>query len=244
MAPRKKARDGYNEHRSLSEEGYELIRQRILRGDYPLGAILSRRKLAAEFRMSFLPITQALLKLEDDGLVERKPRVGTRVRIPSAEDIRGHYVVREGLETQAVRLFSEKASLRQREELRRMGTRIDALYDRVATGNHSREFIYRVHHYHMRFHMRIVESTGCTALCQAIEKNQVLVFNWLYDMAAELVTLPLRFHFELARAVAGHNPEKAELAVREHIRHGLDYILRRMDQHTFSGLWRLRRTES
>src|SRR5690349_10806780 len=108
MAPSGKGREAYNEHTSLSEKGYELIRQKILRGDYPLGAILSRRKLAVEFRMSFLPITQALLKLENDGLVESRPRAGTRVRIPSAEDIRGHYVVREGLECQAVRLFSEK----------------------------------------------------------------------------------------------------------------------------------------
>ena len=49
---------------SLSERAYQLIRDKILRGQYPLGAALSRRKLAKELRMSFLPISEALQHLE------------------------------------------------------------------------------------------------------------------------------------------------------------------------------------
>ena len=62
---------------SLAERAYQAIQDRILRGYYPLGAALSRRQLAKELRMSFLPISQALQHLEIDGLVESKPRVGT-----------------------------------------------------------------------------------------------------------------------------------------------------------------------
>lgn len=243
MTPSRETRQGSNKHK-LSEKGYELIRQKILRGDYPLGTILSRRKLAAEFGMSFLPITEALLTLENDGLVESRPRAGTRVRIPTADDIRGHYVVREGLESQAVRLFSQNASRDEREKLRRIARQVDALYERAATGRSNREFIYRVHDFHMRFHMTIAESTGCPALCRATEKNQVLVFNWLYDTAAQLVKLPPHFHSDLAKAVAGHNAEKADQAIRKHIRHGLDHILSRVEQYTFSDLWRVKRTKS
>jgi GntR family transcriptional regulator, rspAB operon transcriptional repressor len=244
MARRMTTRDNYNEHRSLSEEAYDLIRQKILRGDYPLGTVLSRRKLAADFRMSFLPITEALVQLESDGLVESRPRVGTRVRIPSGEDIRGHYVIREGLESQAVRLFSEKASPDERHELCRMAMRVDALYDRAAKGKCSRESVFRVHDYHMKFHLRIAECAGCAALCHAIEKNQVLVFNWLYDMAADLLKLPPRFHLDLAKAVAGPDPEQADLAIRKHIRYGLNYILSRTEDHTVSGVWRLKHPDT
>ena len=56
MALRRKIREDYNEHRSLSEEAYDLIRQKILRGDYSLGTVLSRRKLGADFRTASYPL--------------------------------------------------------------------------------------------------------------------------------------------------------------------------------------------
>src|SRR4026208_215652 len=102
------------EQSSLASEAYSVVRQRILRGDIALGQVISRRKLAAELSMSFLPVSEALLRLEIEGLLESRPRAGTRVRIPSPEDVQGHYVVREALETQAARLFAQFASARDR----------------------------------------------------------------------------------------------------------------------------------
>ena len=80
---------------SLSEQAYYVIRDRILKGEIALGAPLSRRKLAAELDMSLVPVTEALQALESDGLIESRPRVGTRVCLPSADDIREHYQIRE-----------------------------------------------------------------------------------------------------------------------------------------------------
>src|SRR5262245_65220 len=87
---------------SLAAEAYEVVRQRIARGELVLGQAVSRRRLAAELGMSFLPVTEALLRLEFEGLLESRPRAGTRVRIPSSQDVEGNYVVRQALETQAV----------------------------------------------------------------------------------------------------------------------------------------------
>ncbi len=75
--------------RSLADTAYARIRDEILGGQYPMGAPLSRRPLATELGMSFIPITEALPRLRRDGLVESKPRSGTRVKIPSAEEILG-----------------------------------------------------------------------------------------------------------------------------------------------------------
>ena len=75
---------------SLAAEAYEFVKQRILRGELPMGQVISRRKIAAELGMSFLPVSEALLRLEFEGLLESRPRAGTRVRIPSREDVRGH----------------------------------------------------------------------------------------------------------------------------------------------------------
>ena len=61
-------------------------------------------------------------------------------------------------------------------------------------------FMFSVHTYHMQFHMRIAELAQCPGLSTAIEKAQVLVFNWLYDNAANNNMPPVRFHSNLAEA--------------------------------------------
>src|SRR5216117_2792857 len=104
---------------SLAAEAYGIVRQRILRGELGLGQVISRRKLAAELGMSFLPVSEALLRLEFEGLLESRPRAGTRVRIPSREDVRGHYVVREALEVQAATLFAVVATPEDRMDVLR-----------------------------------------------------------------------------------------------------------------------------
>src|SRR6476646_9163879 len=101
---------------SLAAEAYTVVRQRIARGELMLGQPVSRRRLAAELGMSFLPVSEALLRLEFEGLLESRPRAGTRVRIPSADDVHGHYLVRETLEIQAAKLFATLATPRERAE--------------------------------------------------------------------------------------------------------------------------------
>src|SRR5215471_9210878 len=112
---------------SLAAEAYEVVKHRILRGQLPMGQVISRRKIAAELGMSFLPVSEALLRLEFEGLLESRPRAGTRVRIPSREDVRGHYVVREALEVQAAMLFAAVASAEDRIEIEKMASRVEAM---------------------------------------------------------------------------------------------------------------------
>src|SRR5262245_20464868 len=112
---------------SLASEAYEFVKQRILRGELPMGQVISRRKIAAELGMSFLPVSEALLRLEFEGLLESPPRAGTRVRIPSREDVRGHYIVREALEVEAAMLFATVATAEDRNEVQRLAARVDAL---------------------------------------------------------------------------------------------------------------------
>src|SRR5512144_1766397 len=113
-----------SQDRSLATEAYTIIRHRILSGEISLGEPVSRRKLAAELGMSFLPVTEALLKLQFEGLLESRPRAGTRVRIPSPEDVSGHYVVREALEVQAAIRCGQQATVAERHELRRLAARV------------------------------------------------------------------------------------------------------------------------
>jgi DNA-binding GntR family transcriptional regulator len=230
---------------SLTEQAYVQLRDRILRSDFPLGAPLSRRKLARELNMSFIPITDALQKLESEGLVESRPRVGTRVRIPSESNVRDHYILREALETQAARLFTVQASAAQKQELVRMASHLDRLYQVCASEAPDADFLFSVHTYHMNFHLRIPEATQCVALRDAIEMKQVLIFNWLYDTATKRRVLPPNFHAQLAAALISGKPEIADAEMRRHIQYGLDQVLEQIATLDPSGGngWRLKKLE-
>ena len=214
---------------NLTEYAYLSIRDRILRGELPFGTGLSRRALAEELEISIVPVGDALQRLEGDGLVESRPRVGTRVRIPTANAVRGHYILREALESQAARIFSEKASPDEREEIKRLANQLDGLYS-LMKPDEDRERSFEIHKFHMRFHMRIAECTGCEELSQAVEKNQVLVFNWLYDTALGNQPPPSGWHSQLADGLNA-GPDAADAAMRRHTRYRMEDVLQRMEPY-------------
>lgn len=213
------------EQASLAEQAYLSVRERILKGELRLGAALSRRKLASELGMSLIPVAEALQRLEAEGLVESEPRVGTRVYMPTVEDIRERYVVREALESQVARLFSENATARDRKELGRMAEHMDALFNRRSSAQDDPEFLFAVQVYHFQLHMRIAEATGCQPLVKLVEQTSMLVFNWVWDLAAKRPALPPRFHRDLIEVLVCTDPTQADAAMRAHIRYGLKGII-------------------
>ncbi len=215
-----------NDRVSLADQAYHEIRERILKGEVALGAPLSRRKLAIELGMSLLPVSEALQALETDGLVESRPRVGTRVCFPTADEIRDRYEVREALEAQAGRLYAARATPPERREALKMARRMDALFNQCsASASNDRNFLYSVHNYHFEFHLRIAAIARCATLHEMIEKNHVLIFNWLFDVAASRPALPPRFHRDLVETLNRGDVEAADRAMRQHVRHGLENIV-------------------
>jgi GntR family transcriptional regulator, rspAB operon transcriptional repressor len=221
---------------SQFEYAYELILDQILRGRMPPGSAISRRGLASILNMGVQPTTEALQRLESEGLIESVPRVGTRVRLPSEQDIRGHYIVREALESQSARLFAEKSSNREREELAAIARRLDALYNARDLDLSSKESLenywFEVHTMHSQFHMRIAECTGCQALCVAIRKNQILVLNWLYDTTFQPRSNPEYWHSKLIEALSSGSVDVADRTMREHTRYGLEEVLKRRERYS------------
>ncbi|MFZ0271060.1 MAG: GntR family transcriptional regulator [Acidobacteriaceae bacterium] len=226
---------------SLASKAYEEIRDSILQGELPLGANLSRRRLAEELNMSFLPITEALQRLESERLVESRPRIGTRVRIPSREDILDSYVIREALETQAARMACERMNAAEREQLTRSAKHLDNLYEATEAEKEDSQFLFSVHTYHVQFHMQIAELAGSPGLVRTIDKEHVLIFNWLYDTTARRTSLPDGFHRSLAEAICSGRASKADQAMRAHVRYGLDSIVESFSTLEPTGGWRSRR---
>jgi DNA-binding GntR family transcriptional regulator len=213
----------------LTEHAYYSIRNRILRGALPFGAGLSRRSLAEEMGISIVPVGDALQRLENEGFVESRPRVGTRVRIPTPQAVRGHYILREALESQAARLFALSASPAERTGILRSAAQLDDFNTAGERTPPSRERLQEIHDLHMRFHLRIAQCTGCEQLCHAIEKNQVLVFNWLYDPTLRNQQPPHNWHSQLAEALAASDPEQADRAMRRHTRYRMDVVMRSIE---------------
>lgn len=212
---------------SLATEAYFKIRDKILKREIGLGQPVSRRNLAEEFGMSFVPVAEAIQRLEGEGMLETLPRVGTRVRIPTAHDVRDRYIVREALEVQCARLFCEKATPAERDELTSMAEQLDSMVERLGQASEAGQAIseeqleFQMHH--VRFHMRIAECAGCVPLYEMLEKNQVLIFNWLCDIATGS-HMPAKWHSDLMAVVRDNDPDAAALAMGKHIRTGMSEI--------------------
>lgn len=216
----------------LSEQAYRCVRDRILTGEYSFGTVINRRELASELNMSLVPINEAMSRLENEYLIENTPRVGTKVRTPTPQDIRGFWAVREGLETQAARLYARTASDREREELIEMATQLDLMHESTTSSDEpDPKGLYQWRSAHMRFHTRIAECTNLPFLTQQIEKNQLLVFNWFYDH--QLYggrKLPARWHEQLARSLAEGSEEAADAAMRKHLHNKLEELMRSLER--------------
>jgi DNA-binding GntR family transcriptional regulator len=205
------------EHASLAAEAYAVVRHRILSGEIGLGQVISRRKLASELSMSFLPVSEALLRLEFEGLLESRPRAGTRVRIPSPEDVRGHYVVREALEAQAAIRFAQSATGAEREEMRRLARRVDEL----AVQSDRAAYVAA----HQALHARIAQYARCPALLDAIEKTHALASIWFCALRQPRAQEPTTRHQDLVAALCTGDPAAAADAVRQHIAVGMEHSL-------------------
>jgi len=206
-----------SEHQSLSARAYKIIRSRILRGQLSLGETISRRKIGAELGMSLLPVMEALLRLEAEGLLESRPRAGTRIRIPTKEDVEGHFAVREALEIQAAKLFSRKATPHERTAMVKFAEQVDELY--------SSNYVKFVA-LHLKFHRRLVECAHCPALLQAVEITQVLWSTWLCAVPRlPIDSLGGRDHQELISVLAHGTPEAAAQKMEAHVRLGFRQVM-------------------
>jgi DNA-binding GntR family transcriptional regulator len=203
----------------LAWQAYNQLRKAILEGRLPPGTPLSRRRLAEELGMSPVPVGDAISRLEAEGLIESKPRAGTRVRIATAEEVRGNYVLREALETHSARLFAESAAPAARRRVVRAAEGIDSAYRVLnATPGYSAERHARVERAHNAFHLLIAKATRERVLIDAVERSRVLLFNWVFTLNEELSKFPDRWHADLAEVLVNGTAEEAAQAMRTHVR--------------------------
>jgi GntR family transcriptional regulator, rspAB operon transcriptional repressor len=204
---------------SMIDYACSRIRDSILQGKLPPGTPLSRRRLAEELTISTVPVTQALQRLESEGLVECRAQAGTRVKIATAQEIHGNYVLREALETHSARLFAESAEPKMRRRLWIAAEKLDAAYLALAhSRSRSAARHAKVERGHIALHMLIAEATGVPVLIQEIKRSRVLLFNWLFTLSSEFTELPERWHRDLARVLVEGSADQAAEVMGVHVR--------------------------
>ncbi len=93
---------------SLVDLAYRTIRRRILDNIYPPGQQALEQTLAMELGISRTPLREALMRLQEEGLVEVVPRHGMRVLPVSPTDMGEIYFVLTVLESAAAELLAQR----------------------------------------------------------------------------------------------------------------------------------------
>jgi len=196
---------------TLASRVYESVRRGILSGDLQPGQPMSRRRIATELRTSPLPVASAFQRLELEGLLESRPRAGTRVRALSLDQIRGHFVVREALETQAATRIALMATDSELAHLDTLAQELDDLSTRADVKRYATA--------HRAFHGQIAAYAQCGALYDAVDQAHGFAMLWLSQVARPCD--PNARHRDLVAAMASHDPLKASVAATEHLAAGL-----------------------
>jgi DNA-binding GntR family transcriptional regulator len=203
----------------LMQTIFEGLRDEITGGKIKPGACVSRRAVAARYGSSYIPVIEAMARLESVGLIETEARQVARVRRITTDTIHSDYVIREAFETQAIRLACEAATPAEIEELYTLAEQVDALAPAPARGTAADEAGL---HLHWRFHRRITELSRCRALVLEMERIELLrrlQANWFYHPE---IKDPPRYHSLLVDAIQARDPAAADAVMRAHVRVGLE----------------------
>jgi DNA-binding GntR family transcriptional regulator len=95
---------------SMTSQLIVRFRDRILSGSYPPGSALRQDSLAAEFGTSKIPVREALVQLQSEGLVDIYPNRGFQVRPLASAELDEVFRLRLQIEPTAVALGAKLAS--------------------------------------------------------------------------------------------------------------------------------------
>ena len=197
---------------SLNELVYAELRRRILWGEIVAGSTLSVRRLSEQFRVSPMPVRDAIRRLEAEELVEVTPRSSTRVSLVSPEAVREIAEVRSRLEALAARLAVpnlRSADIRRlRELLRTM---------QEAAGRNDPE---AWHQANAEFHRVVIHQSGnrlLTRMTDGLWDRSIRHFSARVLSQAHFRRLRHREHQRILQAIVRRDADEVEHVWRDHV---------------------------
>ena len=205
--------------KTIAARVYRQIKDDIIAGVYPPGAHLVRVTLAKRYGVSAIPVMEALYRLEMDGLVENSPQLGAHVVEISEEILEEDRTFREAVECQTARMFAERASEQEKEQIRELARFIDSIEEKMTGEEHAEiERMQRLfQRQHSEFHFAVAKISGARSLYRQMKRLWYRRLMATGDIHAVLYPVPKNWHVELAESLASGDPDRAEKHMRYHV---------------------------
>jgi DNA-binding GntR family transcriptional regulator len=192
-------------------DGYLRLREAIIRGELAPNQRLVEADMSRVFHMPRAAVRTALVRLEHEGLVEREPHRGARVRRVSEQEAVEILQARAALEALAARQAAINITPAGAQELRAVLQR-----QRAAL---AKQDLLGASDVNAELHAKIVELSGHTTAQRLIRSlnSQMVRFQFRTILIAGRPPQSLEEHGAIVEAVAGGEPDRAERAMRRHL---------------------------
>ena len=211
---------------TLSQQVYGELRRRLELGEFD-GNPLSEPTLAKELGVSRTPVREAIRRLEAERLLEQRPRQGTYVRRPDANELDELYELRCLVEPNAAARAAEHQGGKLAPALARAIAGMKETVAVIASADPSElPRLTRVHAgYDLAFHQAILEAAGNRTISAVVAAAGMLsrAMAWPKDDPARLdasLRRAYREHKAIYEAIRAGDAAEASAAMLAHTSHG------------------------
>lgn len=201
------------------------LREMLLAGELPGGARIAELALVERLGVSRTPIRAALMRLEQEGLLEALPGGGYAVRTFSERDAADAIELRGTVEGLAARLAAERGAAQVvLAEARQCLAQVDAVLAGPALDD---EAFSRYVALNRRFHALLWEMAGSAVLQREIERvvslpfaspSGFVVVQANSPQARDMLVVAQDQHRQVLAAIEAREGARAEAIMREHSR--------------------------
>ena len=205
-----KSRIALDRTRQAAPQVVEYLRERILALELAPGSTISRTALQQQFGLSQTPVRDALLKLEEEGLITVYPQYATLVSRINISIARQAHFMRRAIESDAVRVLAETANKAAVADLRAANAEVR---DRASKNDHAAFLIAD-----RKFHHTIFRHADILELWPILRRHsghldRLRMLN-LPNIGMERV---VALHEKIIDGIAAEDPTAAIEAMREHL---------------------------
>ncbi|MEK1894192.1 MAG: GntR family transcriptional regulator [Rhizobium sp.] len=216
--PTAKHRSGLDRTRQIAPQIVEYLRERILALELAPGTALSRAELQKQFGLSQTPVRDALMRLEEEGLVTVYPQYATLVSKIDINLARQTHFMRRAVEQEAVFNLAERATARHiADRLRSANAKLKTL---VASNEYADFLVLD-----RAFHFIIYEEAGLEHIWPIIRRHSGHIDRLrrlnLLNVGTQRV---VDAHDAIIEGIAAGDPVGAEKAMKIHLSGTLSMI--------------------
>jgi DNA-binding GntR family transcriptional regulator len=209
------------ESKTLRQQIVSQIRDALLRGLVKPGEKIVERELAAQFNVSLTVVREAIVQLEAEGIVVKRPNASTAIVQLSTRDILDIFAVRRELERYA---FMEAARQISDEEFHELEALHQQAVD-VAKAGDGDAYVQA----DLAWHQAVWRVAKNSFLEAALQRVIIPLFGFSYIQLASSAAFDLqedaRSHEKLLDALRHKNPRQAEKAFAEAAEIWMEYAL-------------------